>query len=403
MILFLNRNYQQIIDWCGAILVLFIPLSVAIPNLLLIPFIITVLLSIRKYQIIKSPFLGAFSLFILFLLIKSLMVNKFITDLNINSRYLLLVILIALITQIKNYKRIELFFVLGSFIAILRSLYEIVITQSNSSKVILDNGADVNSLLGIERPYFGFILTLCVFICLKNLNNRNVIIKTLCFFGIIFFTVFNIYMSARLAIILCIVLIFVYLIKSNKIKRSIKIQFSLIITCLILVAIYFNKGISSRMHLTDNVKLTLHLFKEYEPRFVTWPCAINISKKDLVFLKGLKSYEDVENRLVKCYFDSTKAISDKQAYYMKEKFNTHNQFLDFLLISGIVPSTLLFAMFIYVLLSIKYNFESKVTICLFLAFFLVENVLHRQLGIYLFGVFASLYTTRIKQEHIGNH
>src|SRR5690606_28775910 len=128
----------------------------------------------RKYQIIKSPFLGAFSLFILFLLIKSLMVNKFITDLNINSRYLLLVILIALITQIKNYKRIELFFVLGSFIAILRSLYEIVITQSNSSKVILDNGADVNSLLGIERPYFGFILTLCVFICLKNLNNRNV-------------------------------------------------------------------------------------------------------------------------------------------------------------------------------------------------------------------------------------
>lgn len=390
---YLKINYQNAVDFCAVLLVFFIPISTALPNLLIIPLLVVVSIFFKEYVLVRPTYLIAIVTSVLFILTESIVKNNFILDLFINSRYLLLLLIIILFTQVKGIYKVEHSFVLSTFIAVIGSSVGIIKQILRNPDFLLDSGRLVNELLWLERPYFGFILTLGIFICFKNAEKRPKH-RVWYFLIIIVFVCFSIYISARLSVLLNIILIFTFLYRSSFIKKKIKKRLALGLFLFLIIVIGFNDSLKSRMQITDNMDHTIHLFKAYEPRFIIWPCAIKIFQQDLILLRGVDGRQVLEETLVECYKENTKEIKEKQTYYLKEKFNSHNQFLDFLLIGGIIPFVLLFSGFILTWISKINSIEIKVLMFLFFVFFLVENVLQRQLGVFLFGIFLSIYSKK---------
>lgn len=390
ILVYLNKNRETIVDYCAALIALFLPISTAIPNLLLIPLAVIVAFTFRSYVVVYSKYILAFLASILFILIVGVLNSSFINDLAIYSRYILIVLVILLFSQVKNKRVLEHFFIVGVLIAVIGSTYAIVNRIIHNPSFLLDTGREVNMLLWVDRPYLGFMLSISVFCCLKIAENNH---KRIWYYMLVLlFVGFNIYISARLSIILNIILILIFLYKSTLFSVKVKRVTTFVFFGVFVLAISLSENISSRMHRTDDLKLSWHLIKDYEPRFVIWPCATYIIDNENIMLKGIGSYKTLENKLVNCYGATITNNDDKKKYYLNAKFNAHNQFLDFLLVGGIVPFILLVYTFVSICFSKNSAFELKFILALFLAFFFVENVLHRQLGVYLFSIFFAIYS-----------
>lgn len=389
----IKENAQQITDYLAAFLVFVLPFSTALPNILLIPLILIIGLNFRRIKWTKSyPFLF-FGMAISILIVLALYNKTFLDEIDLFSKYFLILFLFILFTQVTNKKYCEYALLLGLIIAMLISSFSIGKQLLENPDFLLDSGKIVNKLLLLERPYFGFMLTVGIFICLKNAEKSSR--KYIYYLFSVFFAAFTIYISARLAMGLIGLLFFTYLFKSTQIHRKTKISFGILLALLFIISMGLSNNLMSRMHIKDDLDKTIHLIKVYEPRFVIWPCAVDIALNEMNFLTGLKSNEEVEQQLTQCYSQIER--EGKRQYYLKARFNSHNQFLCFLLLGGIVPFLLLISMFSYTFLSKKNSFELKVLFFLFLSFFMVENVLHRQLGCYLFGIFVALYSTKIDE------
>lgn len=318
--------------------------------------------------------------------------GSFLDDLNRYSKYFLVLLLFVLYAQVSNKKYSEYALLLGTFIVMLISSVQTGMYMWENPGYLLDVGKKVNELLLLERPYFGVLLFLSVFVCLKNAekSSRKYDYYIL---GLIF-TAFSIFISARLAIGLCCLLFFIYLFRSRDIRRRGKIGVTLLLAFLFALAMGLSDNLMSRMQMDKEFSESLRQIKLGEPRFIIWPCAADIVENDLNLLSGLESYGEMEDKLVQCYTEATKRDKVWQAYYIDKKFNTHNQFIDFLLIGGFIPCLLLILMFVKGWFSKKNSFDFKLLLFLFFAFFVVENVLHRQMGCYLFGIFVALYASQ---------
>lgn len=380
---------QKAIDFCAALIVLLLPFSSALPNLLLIPLLILVIINYKKFQWKMGGAMYIYGATILFLAILSFFKGSFLDDAGRYSKYFLVLLLFVLYTQVENKKYSEYALLVGTFIAMAISSVKVGTYMWDNPGYLLDVGKKVNELLLLERPYFGVLLFLSIFICLKNAE-KSLRKYDYYILGLVF-TAFSIFISARLAIGLGCLLFFIYLFKSRDIRRRGKIALTLILAFLFALSMGLSDNLMSRMHMNKEFEESLRQVKLGEPRFIIWPCASEIVQNDMNLLIGLDSYGEMENKLVDCYSEATKRDKVWQAYYIDRKFNTHNQFIDFLMIGGILPFVMLILMFVQPWLSKKIDFDLKVFFFLFFAFFVVENVLHRQLGCYLFGIFVTLY------------
>lgn len=389
----IKENSQQITDYLAALLVFLLPLSTALPNIFLIPLVLIIGINYKKIKWTKSyPFLFLAGS-ILVIAILGVYNKSFLDEIDLFSKYFLILFLFFFYTQVKNKKYCEYAFLISVFIAFLLSSFAIGKQLMENPNFLLDSGDIVNKLLLLERPYFGFMLVLSIFICLKNAEKSTR--KYTYYLLATLFAAFTIYISARLAMGLIGLLFFIYLFKSTKIHRKTKIWSGILLTLLFLISMGLSNNLVSRMHIKEDLDKTIHLIKVYEPRFEIWPCAIDIVQNGTNLITGLKSYQEVEKQLTQCYHQIER--KGKRQYYLKARFNSHNQFLSFLLLGGVIPFLLLIAMFVQAFHSKKNSFELKLLFFLFLAFFLVENVLYRQLGCYLFGIFVALYSTKINE------
>lgn len=389
----LKSKGQKYIDILASIIVLTMPFSTALPNLLLISLVLLISLNHKKITWVKSLPMMLFMVTALILTVFSLFENSFLQDFSLYSKYYLVLLLFFVIQQVQNKKYVEYALLLSVSVAVLISSIAVGIHIWQHPEFLLDNGSIVNELLLLERPYFGFLLVLSVFVCLKNAERSS---RKYDYYLLSFFmAAFSIYISARLAMGLICLLFFVYLFRNTQIHRKIKIWLGIFMALLFAISMGLSDNLISRMHVKDDLGKTITFLKESEPRFVIWPCSIEAVQNDLNLWAGMESYTEIENNLTACYGRKIKE-KDKRNYYMEEKFNTHNQFLGFLLLGGIVPFLLLITMFVSAFFS-NSSFELKLLFFLFLSFFLVENVLHRQLGCYLFGIFVALYSNRIKK------
>lgn len=389
---------QKVIDFCAALIVLLLPFSEAIPNLLLIPMAILVAVNYKNFRWKPNRAMYIYTGAIIVLSVFAVFKGSFLEDWNRYSKYFLVLLLFVLYTQVENKKYSEYALLIGTFIAMAISAIQVGAYMWDNPGYLLDVGEKVNELLLLERPYFGVLLFLSIFICLKNAE-KSLRKYDYYLLGLVF-TAFSIFISARLAIGLGCLLFFIYLFRSRDFRRRGKIGLALVLAFLFALSMGLSDNLMSRMHMGKKFEKAVEQIKLGEPRFIIWPCASEIIQNDMNLMTGLESYGEMEDKLVDCYSEATKRDKVWQAYYIDRKFNTHNQFIDFLMIGGVLPFVLLIFMFVQPWLSKKIDFDIKVLFFLFFAFFVVENVLHRQLGCYLFGIFVTLYYNNKKADSL---
>ena len=382
----LNDNYQKSLNVVLAVLVFFVPLSKAMPNIILIPASLLYLFNIYKKKEFKQPlFWYLLFLMVLSFVINAVFVGDLINEINYLKKSITGLFLFILIKESQRINLIEKSFLLGITLAIFYSLSKIFLDYLNGISFSLGSGKDVNMLLVMERPYFAFATVLANFLILlkirKNQYSRYFYIPAL------FLTVFCFFISARLGIILHTLLLIHH--GYRTVHRPQLKHFLVLISIigLIVFSLIKNPYLKERMRISDNIDTTIKKLKAYEPRFIIWGCSFELIRDN--YLVGLHSHYNLQHTLDNCYRNKI-SKERKLRFYTNSGFNTHNQLFDVLLVGGILSSILFVAAFSIPFIR-YYSYDQMLTVfLLFIAFFMVENVFLRQTGCFLFGIFTSL-------------
>lgn len=385
MLNILKKNGFEFLTY-GLILSLFF--SKAIPNIILGILALWVIIDFRtlqrpKFQFSSSNFLGVLVVFLSF---KSIFFGTIGYDLKVYKGLLLIFLLSIVLQRIKYTDKLKTVILCSITLVVLSSIFLILLYYFKNKDLPFSNTAEANELLLLERPYIGFIAVLGIFLAIEKAI-LNPPFKIIWFINAIILFIFIILISARISLITLFLLTIVYLLfylKVSKLKKAI-ILISLVMGFGVLV--FTNKNISERFFIKSNISESLKTASDYEPRIVIWDCAYQMTKENSFnFFIGFDSYSIIEKNFTDCYSSKIDNESKRQ-YFLSEKFNSHNQFIDFYLIGGIITFLIFAAFFIKLLFEVKSDFYKVAIVVSFLLFFIVENIFYRQFGCYLFGLF----------------
>jgi O-antigen ligase len=384
-----KESYSNII----LLLVLALSFSRSIPNIILGVALLfyAVLLYQKEIVFPKKHYFFPFGLLFLYLLIKAVLQSSIGNEVNVFSRFLVVIILPIVFIPVPRNKIIW-GFIASVFIAVSIALIHTSIYYLDNKTLPFSNGEDVNRILIIERPYMGFICLIALILCLFMAKEYPKFKKALLALGL-FFGIFIFFIAARLSLITLIGVVFIYLLfysGLSAVKKAIIITVSFMA---VFTALLSYKNLSNRFFVADSFQT----MQDYEPRVVIWSCASEIIRSpDFNLIFGSKSFNWMQEQYVQCYADSI-ANESKKAWFLAIKYNSHNQFIDFFLIGGFLGlGPFLFFVF-SMMKNAKGNFYFFSIVVSLTLFFLMENVLHRQFGCYLTAIVFSI-TAKYRDE-----
>lgn len=324
------------------------------------------------------------SIYILYLL--SFFLNyDFSSKLIIRSLGFIFIPLLFLVKRISE-KEIKFFIFSFLILQLIHTLYiNCIVLQYHffsASKSFENFTALVENKFLIERPYFSLNCLLSIF-CVKFLLDRATVKKEILylFIGLMIFTLFII--AARLAMgVSVLICLFIFL-------KERKIAYFAGFLCILVVTVLTNKYAIQRLAIEKG-----------EPRIAIWTCAKNIiDEQEFNYFIGTFSSEKVDKKLIECY--NSKEISSGPYWWIGKynyQYNTHNQYLWFFVCYGLLGLILFLGIFgVHFWNFIKNkNAYSFFFILIFSFQSLFENLLSRQLGIYLFIWFCFLFVFPIE-------
>lgn len=380
----IKSNYSKLVFF----LLMTLSFSKSLPNIILgvVLFAFIVMLYRKELVFPENRYYLPFGLLFLYLLIKSVFNSAIKDEIELFSRFLVVIILPILFIPVPKQK-IILSFIASVFIAVGIALFHTIIYYFEHKTIPFSNGEEVNKLLIIERPYMGFIcltaLILCLYMTRELPKYRKALFSMALILGIFIF-----FIAARLSLITLIVITIIHLLFYSGLSVIKKIILIFAGFILVITVLLSYKNLSNRFFITDSIQT----MKDYEPRVVIWSCASEITRSsgfNAIF--GSKSFDWVQEQYLQCYSDSITNES-KKAWFLDIKYNSHNQFIDLFLIGGFLGlGFFLFFIFSMIKNSIGNFYFFSIAISLML-FFLMENVLHRQFGCYLVAVVFSITT-----------
>ena len=359
----------------------------ALPNILLIALAVAFPFVVSKNDFKKLKRLPTllFIGLVVFVLLQALFLGRMQVDSPVLEKINLAIGLVILYVPIQGFEKIKKAIIYSSVAAILFSVVSIIVGVYQGAEFqLLDSGNLIEAML-VDRLYLGLLCVLSIvasYSLLKNTyhpNNGYYVV------AIIINVLFILLIVSRIAIIALIVLFilgFFY-------KRSKGIQLFFVVGTLFLgLALVFilNNDFRKKIFYTPTNTESKGLVAntlEMEPRTIIWNCALSISEIHNEFWKGL-GFANTNEELINCYQDSIQD-EQKRAWLVAKKYNTHNQFLDIYLATGIVGITLFIGFILFVFLRNKRIFYPTALLSTLMLFLLVENLFHRQIGAYYVG------------------
>ncbi len=377
----MEKKLANTTNFITALLMFFLPLSMAIPNILLVLIIVLFILQ-RKNSIWFSNYIGVAFAFGCISLFKDILLTEQPNDITEYKFSLLLIFVLVVGINIHNYIWLEIGFVLGTLSAVFRAIYRIVNYCFLNDVIPFGNTSGINELIIIDRPYIGFMCVISIIFLSKFMklrkNVRTNVLFTLC--QIILVT-FIYLITARLALMM-ICYYFIRIVFKKRNFKKIK-TWGVCIFCLGLIFLLGNKNIKERFYVGGSIKTTVNKLKDYEPRFTIWKCGFEQQKFDsFSLLFGFSEIKEVQKNLLQCYYEIIDKKS-KRDYYLKMNFNMHNQFLDVFLKNGLLGLSLFLCLCFFWFFKKKLSFEQRIVIFFTIIFLTIENLLNRQLGTYL--------------------
>ena len=377
-----------------AVLILVIPFSTKLPNVILAVLLLFFVINWRESKkanfnfFLASPFIFL-SIFIVYTFAKGIFIGN-LSD-NKFSLLPLLFIIPFLFTKVKNFSVVLFSVVVSSAISALWASFHLAQHYLQTKSLDLYEGGQINVLLGMERPYLAFFCTsgiLAALVLIKSFQS----LKYYLINYIIFIILFIVTISARASVGTIVILGILYLLFYYKVTLAKKLLFVFGIAVIVISSIAFNQNLKERFFVGENISQTLAKVQEHEPRVIIWNCVAEITQEaDFNKIIGFKNATVVDNELAKCY-DATMANKHRADFFKTAQYNTHNQFLGLYMGEGLIGVVLLISFFVGALLKHYRNFYKTAIIIALLLFFVVENVIQRQLGMYFFAICISLIT-----------
>ncbi len=359
----------------------------ALPNILLIALAIAFPFVVSKTdfkKIKRLPTLFFIGL-VLFVLVQALLLGRLEVDSPVLEKINLAIGLVILYIPVQRFQKIKKAVILSSIAAILFSVVSIIVgVYKGAAFQLLDSGNLIEAML-VDRLYLGLLCVLSIVASNSLLKNKYHPNNGYYVVAIILNVLFILLIVSRIAIIALIVLFvlgFFY-------KRSRGMQLVFVVATLFLglVLVFilnndFRKKILYTPTNTQSKGLVANTL-EMEPRTIIWNCALSISEINNELWKGL-GFVNTNKELINCYQDSIED-EQKRAWLVAKKYNTHNQFLDIYLATGIIGIVLFIGFILFVFLRNKRQFFPTALLVILVLFLLVENLFHRQIGAYYFG------------------
>tara|TARA_R110002020_G_scaffold410898_1_gene620598 strand:+ start:407 stop:1576 length:1170 start_codon:yes stop_codon:yes gene_type:complete len=358
----------------------------ALPNIILIfllgsfPFIIKK----EDFKILKRKEVLLLGLLITYVVINSMLFQDFTQDLKFTQKIASTLLPVILFLPIKYTNNLKISLIISVLCCILYSLFQICIYYINSGSFEFSSGGVINEILPVERLYLGFICVLSVVLSISLLRKNQVKYRCL-YFNILLCSIFVFLIVSRIAVILLLILFFIQIFYTRY-RRKFAMFFFLFIA-VATIAFTTNKNLNQRFFYsqsTQKQKGYIELLKQWEPRFLIWDCSYNIITTNDIWITGL-GFSKTKDYLVSCYKEVVKQ-DRRRKYFVESRFNTHNQFIDFWLSAGVLSTIIFMCFFAFLFLKNRKLFFQTALILSLLLFSSVENIFHRQLGCYLFGI-----------------
>ena len=279
--------------------------------------------------------------------------------------------------------------------AIIFSVYNFVlITDASGSFALGDSPQVIESLL-IDRLYLGLLSTFSILISFQAIQKKYHPNNNYYLANIFVNALFIILIASKIAIVSLFVLL---LIRQFYGHRKIWKLLIAIVAIAAVVGLFFiiknERSIQVNQESHKDPPAFIEKSMTYELRAVVWKCAQNIINDEGFSLTGM-GFDTTKEKLVSCY-ETQISNPKKKEKFVSERYNTHNQFLDFYLSAGFITLLLFLAFIVVSLISTRKQFLPTAMLAILIMYCLVENLFHRQIGAYYVGFILIVLMTSVK-------
>ena len=355
----------------------------ALPNILLgiivvaFPFIVT---KNDFKKLGKAPVL-LLLMFFGFLVLSSFFLGRIEEDFYVLKKLLIAVGLVVLYIPVADFEKIDKAIIFSSLAAMLFSIVNVFLLNEISS-FEFKNPIDI---LLIDRFYLGLLSVLSVLVSYKALkpgfhpNNQFYV------GNIVLNIIFVFIMGSRLAIVMLLALLILRQFYGPQKKLRLLITTGAVLIVSMTTFVYSNSFIKDyflEAEISGDARFDekpLH----WDFRTIVWDCGCNLVASEWSNLLG-SGFKTTNSRLADCY--SRQIKDDKtRAWFETQKLNTHNQFLDFYLSSGLLGLLFFVGVLLFLCRQHRNQFFPVASLITIVLFGFTENFLHRQIGAYFFG------------------
>ena len=235
------------------------------------------------------------------------------------------------------------------------------------------------------QPIYLALFTNLAMVFLISLKQSNKVKLWVFWFFFLQFIVFNILLSSRTENFICITLFFTYLYLRSTTKAKLFQSFIVgVLGILIALVIILKNPILKYRVLTVFDSSITHEYLNFSSqniRYIKWKNGIELGSKSPIFGYGIG---DAKSELIEQYRVNGFETGVKNTY------NSHNQYIDIWLQSGIFGLLAVFGLFFTVFSKmLKNQLELKLIALVFALSFFTESILDRHWGIVSFVLFLS--------------
>jgi len=355
----------------------------ALPNILLGLLVVVFPFIVNKddlKKLVKKPAL-LFLAFFVFLVGNSLLNGRIEEDFYILKKILIAVGLVLLYIPVQDFKKIDKAIIFSALAAMLFSLVNVFLLNDISS---FETKNPIDILL-VDRLYLGLLSVLSILVSYKSIRPKFHSNNQFYLGNIILNIVFLFIIGSKVALVILVALLLLRQFYGPRRKLRMLIMAGVLaLTSVVLISSesnfvknYLNgSGVKAEQRYKE---ASLHMdFRE-----IIWKCAyeMGVAKENNFFGIG---FNGTKKELIACY-DQRIVDTKTKNFFRSNKFNTHNQFMDFYLSTGYVGVVLFIGILLTLFFQYRKQFFPVALLVTIVMFGMAESFFHRQIGAYYFG------------------
>ncbi|SRX72513.1 hypothetical protein AEQU3_00335 [Aequorivita antarctica] len=367
------------------------------PNILLAILLVAFPFVVKKEDLkkLKSLPIAIFLGFFAYLCLNSFFSGRWDGDFNVIKKVLIAVGLAILYIPVADVKKINSAIIFSSLAAIIFSVYNFVlITDATGSFALGDSPQVIESLL-IDRLYLGLLSTFSILISFQAIQKKYHPNNNYYLANIFVNALFIILIASKIAVVsLFILLLIRQFYGQRKIWKLVIAVLALAAVVGLFLIIKNERSIQFNQESHKSPPAFIEKSMTYELRAVVWKCAQNIINEEGFSLTGM-GFDTTKEKLVSCY-ETQISNPTKKEKFVSERYNTHNQFLDFYLSAGFIALLLFLVFIVASVFSTRKQFLPTAMLAILIMYCLVENLFNRQIGAYYVGFILIVLMTTAK-------